>query len=138
MSQALWNDFEALTCLNSSSPNGLKCQSTVVRADTSSLRLQEMQPSRNPSPTTASVIDSTSAQPPWHWNTVPGKSKDVKKEILRMKPTFYNISWRKWCKIFISCKIQFNFMYIALRETVRMIWLSLMKYLVKLVLRSLM
>lgn len=60
------NDFEALTCIKSSSPSGLKCQSTVAWADTSSLRLQEMQPSRNPSPTTASVRESTSAQPPWH------------------------------------------------------------------------
>lgn len=59
-------EFEALTCIKSSSPSGLKCQSTVAWADTSSLRLQEMQPSRNVSPITASVREFTSAQPPWH------------------------------------------------------------------------
>lgn len=68
----LMTDFAVLTCLNSSSPSGLKCQSTVARAETSSLILQEMQPSRNPSPATASVRESTSAQPPWHWDTAGG------------------------------------------------------------------
>lgn len=62
-------NFAELTCLNSSSPRGLKCQSTVARAGTSSRLLQEMQPSRNPSPATASVRESTSEQPAWHWDT---------------------------------------------------------------------
>lgn len=62
-------NFVELTCLNSSSPRGLKCQSTVARAGTSSRLLQEMQPSRNPCPATASVRESTSEQPAWHWDT---------------------------------------------------------------------
>lgn len=62
-------DSAALTCLNSSSSSGLKCQSTTARAETSSRFLQEMQPSRNPSPATASVMESTSAQPPRHSHT---------------------------------------------------------------------
>lgn len=62
-------DSAALTCLNSSSSSGLKCQSTTARAETSSRLLQEMQPSRNPSPATASVMESTSAQPPRHSHT---------------------------------------------------------------------
>ncbi len=64
-----FKDFSELTWLNSSSPSGLKCQSTVARAKTSSRLLQEMQPSRNPPPATASVRESTSAQPPWQWDT---------------------------------------------------------------------
>lgn len=58
-----------LTCQYCFSPSGLKCQSTVARADTSSLFLQEIHFRENPSPATASVRESTSEHPPWHWET---------------------------------------------------------------------
>lgn len=58
-----------LTCVKFSSPCGLKCQSTVVMADTSPRFLQEMQPSTKGSPCTASVSESTSEQPPRHSRT---------------------------------------------------------------------
>lgn len=104
------NYFDVRTCINSSSPSGLKCQSTVARADTSSLRLQEMQPSRNPSPTTASLMESTSAHPPWHWDTESEEHNDMKEGILKMKQKFNEI-WdggKKTLKVEISCVTQFS------------------------------
>lgn len=73
-------DSAALTCLNSSSSSGLKCQSTMARAETSSRLLQEMQPSRNPSPATASVMESTSAQPPRHSHTAVRRRRGGRRE----------------------------------------------------------
>lgn len=89
------NHFGELTCLNSSSPSGLKCQSTVARAETSSLLLQEMQPSRNPPPATASVRESTSAQPPRHWDTA-GKKREGKKRRRKQRHRSWTIQWLKW------------------------------------------
>ncbi|KAG7276585.1 LOW QUALITY PROTEIN: hypothetical protein CRUP_019635 [Coryphaenoides rupestris] len=63
-----------------SCPWGLKNQSTTASAGTSSLFLQEMHPSRNPFPSTASVRESTSAQPPQHPDTE-GEQEEVEEEV---------------------------------------------------------
>ena len=65
-----WLKKNPLTWTKSASPLGLKYHSTVAAPSTSLLLLQEMQPSLNPLPATASVSESTSAQAPWHWYTV--------------------------------------------------------------------
>lgn len=78
-----------LTCQYCFSPRGLKCQSTVARADTSSLFLQEIHFRENPSPATASVRESTSEHPPWHWETTEYRSENV-------SVIFRNVYLGKW------------------------------------------
>lgn len=63
------NQPQILTWAKSASPLALKYQSTVAEASTSGLILQEMHPSLNPLPATASVSESTSAQAPWDRDT---------------------------------------------------------------------
>lgn len=80
---------QKLTCTKSASPRALKCQSTVAVASTSPRILQEMQPSLNLRPATASVSESTSAHAPLHGDTA-GRFEMMKMMMMMRSSVFGN------------------------------------------------